>query len=185
MIVKKDLLDQALDGQPLDPMAVLREPLVVHEATPIFRVLEQFQTAPVRLAIVIDEYGGLEGIVTQTDLLEAIAGDLPDVEGEEPDIVEREDGSLLIDGTTPAHEAFSRLGLRPPRGRLPHHRRLRARTARPPAGGRRAVRLRGLAVRDRRHGRAADRQAAGEPGGGLTRHRCADLDFLVNGRFGP
>ena len=53
-----------------------------------------------------------EGIATQTDLLEAIAGDLPEAEGEEPDIVEREDGSLLIDGMTPAHDAFERLALK-------------------------------------------------------------------------
>lgn len=112
MVLKKDLLDQVLDGQTLDPMAVIREPLLVHEATPIFKMLEQFKQKPVRLAMIMDEYGSLEGIVTQTDLLEALAGDLPDVEGEEPDIVEREDGSLLIDGMTPAHDAFDRLGLR-------------------------------------------------------------------------
>ncbi|OZA00155.1 MAG: hypothetical protein B7X99_05195 [Rhizobiales bacterium 17-65-6] len=107
-----DLLDQVLDGKTIDPMAAIREPVIVHEATPIFRVLDQFKKAPVRLAIVIDEYGALEGIVTQTDLLEAIAGDLPDAEGEDPDIVEREDGSLLIDGMMPAHDAFARLGFK-------------------------------------------------------------------------
>lgn len=112
MILKKDLLDQVLDGRPLDPMAVIRDPMIVHEATPIFRVLEQFRKAPVRLALVIDEYGGLEGIVTQTDLLGSIAGALPESEGEEPDIVERSDGSLLIDGGMPAHEAFNRLEFR-------------------------------------------------------------------------
>jgi len=97
MVVKQDLLDQVLDDQPLDPVALVREPLMVHEATPIFKVLEQFKRTPVRLAIVLDEYGSLEGIVTKTDLLEAIAGDLAEMEGEEPDIVERADGSLLID----------------------------------------------------------------------------------------
>jgi magnesium and cobalt exporter, CNNM family len=112
MILKKDLLDQVLDGQPLDPMAVIREPLIVHEATPVFKILEQFKKAPVRLAIVIDEYGSLEGVVTQTDLLEAITGDLPDAENEEPDVVERDDGSLLIDGMMPARDAFVRLGLK-------------------------------------------------------------------------
>lgn len=110
MILKKDLLDQLLDRRALDPMAVMCDPVIVHETTRIFRVLEQFKKAPVRLAIVIDEYGSLDGIVTQTDLLEAIAGDLPDAEGEEPDVVEREDGSLLIDGMMPAHDAFARLG---------------------------------------------------------------------------
>jgi putative hemolysin len=111
MILKRDLLDQVLDGQPLDPTAVIRQPLVVHEAIRIFKVLEQFKKAPVRLATIVNEYGSLEGIVTQTDLLEAIAGDLADVEGEEPDVVEREDGSLLIDGMMSAQHAFDRLNL--------------------------------------------------------------------------
>lgn len=112
MVLKKDLLDQVLDGSSIDPMAVIRPPVVLHEGTLIFRALEQFKRAPVRLALVIDEFGGLEGIVTQTDLLEALAGDLPHAEDEEPDLVERSDGSLLIDGMMPAHEAFERLGLR-------------------------------------------------------------------------
>lgn len=121
MILKKDLLDQALDGQPLDPMAVIREPIVLHEGMPIFRVLEQFKRKPVRLAVIVDEYGAVEGVVTQTDLLEAFAGELPDVEGEEPAIVVCEDGALLIDGLTPAHDAFNRLGLRAPPGRGGFH----------------------------------------------------------------
>ncbi|MBN9435800.1 hemolysin family protein [Bosea sp. (in: a-proteobacteria)] len=112
MILKKDLLDQVLDGNSIDPMAVIRTPVVLHEGTRIFRALEEFKRAPVRLALVIDEFGSLEGIVTQTDLLEALAGDISHSEGEEPDFVEREDGSLLIDGMVPAHEAFERLGFR-------------------------------------------------------------------------
>ena len=143
MILKKDLLDQILDGKSLDPMAVVREPLIVHDATPIFRVLEQFKRAPVRLAIVVDEYGKLAGIVTQTDLLEAIAGDLPDVEGEEPDFVVREDGSLLIDGMAPAHNAFARLGFRSRigRGQLSHDRRVCPGPTRTSARSRRAFQI--------------------------------------------
>jgi CBS domain containing-hemolysin-like protein len=112
MILKKDLLDQVLSGQALDPMAVIRQPIAIYEGMSIFRVLEQFKAAPVRLATVLDEYGVLQGIVTQTDLLETIAGELPDVEGEEPGMVEREDGSLLIDGMMSAQDAFHRLGFR-------------------------------------------------------------------------
>jgi CBS domain containing-hemolysin-like protein len=112
MVVKKDLLDQVLDGKDLNPLAVIRQPIAVHEAMPIFKVLEQFKRAPVRLATILDEYGVLQGIVTQTDLLEAIAGDLPDVEGEEPEIIERVDGSLLIDGMMSALDVFDRLGFR-------------------------------------------------------------------------
>jgi CBS domain containing-hemolysin-like protein len=112
--------------------------------------------------MVVNEYGNLEGIVTQTDLLAAIAGHMPDVDGEESGIVEREDGALLIDGATPVMEAFQRLGLRP-RSTGAYHtiagfalRRFR----RLPKVGR-AFHLRRLALRDRRHGRTADRQAVG------------------------
>jgi CBS domain containing-hemolysin-like protein len=111
MVLKKDLLDQVLDGGKVKPMEVIRQPLVLHEGTSVVRVLDSFKASPVRLAIVIDEYGSLEGIVTQTDLLEAIAGDLPG-SGEDPEIVVREDGSLLIDAMMPAFDAFERLGLR-------------------------------------------------------------------------
>ncbi|MBB3133258.1 CBS domain containing-hemolysin-like protein [Rhizobium pisi] len=111
MVLKKDLLDQVLDGGKVRPMAVIKQPLVLHEGTSVVRVIDSFKASPVRLAIIIDEYGSLEGIVTQTDLLEAIAGDLPGAD-EEPDIIIREDGSLLIDAMMPAFDAFERLGLR-------------------------------------------------------------------------
>jgi putative hemolysin len=110
MVLKKDLLDQVLDGKKLDPMAIVKSPLVVHERTSVFRVLDMFKKAPVRLAIVVDEYGSLEGIVTQTDLLEAIAGDLAGTSEAEPDVVLRPDGKLLISGTMPAYDAFQKLG---------------------------------------------------------------------------
>ena len=112
MVLKKDLLDQVLEGKALDVMAAIRQPIAIPEQMTIFRVLEQFKRAPVRLATVLDEYGVLQGIVTQTDLLEAIAGELPEIEGEEPGIVERADGSLLIDGMLSAPDAFDRLGLK-------------------------------------------------------------------------
>ena len=112
MVVKSDLLAQVLDGSSLDPLAVIREPLLVPESTPVFSVLEQFKRAPVRIAIIVDEYGTLEGIVTQTDLLGALAGDLADVEGEDPDVIERPDGSLLLDGMMLAPAALERLQIR-------------------------------------------------------------------------
>ncbi|APO78513.1 hemolysin-related transporter-associated domain-containing protein (plasmid) [Rhizobium etli 8C-3] len=111
MVLKKDLLDQVLDGGRIRPMDVIKQPLVLHEGTSVVRVLSSFKASPVHLAIVIDEYGSLEGIVTQTDLLEAIAGELPGSD-EEPAIVVREDGSLLVDAMMPAFDAFEKLGLR-------------------------------------------------------------------------
>lgn len=121
MIVKHDLLHQVLDSHRPDPLATIRQPLVIPEGTPIFRLLERFHTTPVRMAMVLNEYGVLEGIVTQTDLLEAIAGHLPEAEDEAPDIVECEDGSVLIDGMTSAVEAFERLGLRRPAAESGYH----------------------------------------------------------------
>jgi putative hemolysin len=114
MVLKKDLLDQLLDGRKLDPMAVLTQPLVIHENISVFRVLDSFKSSPVRLAIVVDEYGTLEGIVTQTDLLEAIAGDLAGGYGDDPDFVMRPDGKLLIDGMMSAYDAFQQLGISEP-----------------------------------------------------------------------
>ena len=111
VVTKTELLNQMLRGGTLDPAAAAAAPLMVHEAMPIFKVLEQFKKAPVRLAVVVDEYGGIEGIVTQTDLLEALAGDLPEAPGEHPDVVEREDGSLLLDGMAPVHATLDRLHL--------------------------------------------------------------------------
>lgn len=112
IVVKQDLLDQVLDGKKLDPIAAIRDPLVVHESSTILRVLEQFKRSPARLALIVDEYGILEGIVTQTDILEAIAGNIPEEAGEEPEVVERADGSLLIDGMMAAPDVFDRLGIR-------------------------------------------------------------------------
>jgi CBS domain containing-hemolysin-like protein len=111
LVLKRDLLDQVLGGKAIDPASAVREPLVVPESASIFEVLELFKKAPVRMATIVDEYGALQGVVTQTDLLEAIAGELPDVEGEEAEILEREDGSLLIDGMMSAQAAFDRLGV--------------------------------------------------------------------------
>lgn len=111
VVAKKDLLAQVLAGHELDPAAAVGAPLLIHEGLPIFKVLELFKQAPVRLGVVVDEYGGLEGIVTQTDLLEALAGDMPSDDGDSPDIVERDDGSLLVDGLAPVNGVLGRLGL--------------------------------------------------------------------------
>ena len=109
MILKRDLLDQVLDGGMLDPIAAIVEPMIIPETMTILTLLEQFKKRPVRMALIVDEYGGLKGIVTQTDLLEAITGTLSEADNEAPEAAERADGSLLIDGMIGAEEAFARL----------------------------------------------------------------------------
>jgi putative hemolysin len=117
VVRKQDLLDQALEGRPLDITTCLRPPLAVPERISILRTLEVFRKNPVNTAIVIDEYGTVQGIVTRTDLLEAVAGRLPDVDGKpEPKISRRDDGAFIIDAATPVGDVVARLGLKEPRG---------------------------------------------------------------------
>ncbi|WP_029010468.1 hemolysin family protein [Azospirillum halopraeferens] len=105
------LLDRALRGQPFDLRAAMVDALIVHDGTPVIRLLELFREATVRMAVVVDEYGSVEGIVTVTDILESIAGDLP-VPGEARErAVRRDDGSWLLDGMTPIDEVEALLGL--------------------------------------------------------------------------
>ena len=116
IVRKQDLLDQSLDGHSLDITRSLQPPLAVPEQTSILRTLEVFRKTPVNTATIIDEYGTVQGIVTRTDLLEAVAGRLPDVDAKpEPKISRREDGSFLIDAATPVGDVIARLGLKEPR----------------------------------------------------------------------
>ncbi len=107
IIHTKHLFDQVARTGKFDIAASLRPPLVVHEATPVLGLLEMFRANPVHMAVVVDEYGVLEGIVTPTDILTAIAGELPeDVSDlEEAAAVRRDDGSWLMDGMLGIHEA--------------------------------------------------------------------------------
>ena len=84
VVRKQDLLNQVLDAPPLNVTKVLHTPLSLPERTSILRTLDLFKKTPVNTAVVVDEYGSVQGIVTRTDLLEAVAGRLPDVDVEAP-----------------------------------------------------------------------------------------------------
>lgn len=104
VVYKKDLLAEALAGGPLDIAAALKQPIVVPENAPVLKLLESFRGNPIHCAFVVDEYGSLQGLVTLTDIIEGIAGDLADVDAPHGGPVRRDDGSWLLDGDTDVHD---------------------------------------------------------------------------------
>ncbi len=108
---KEDILALCLDDKEFDLIHAVREPIAVHEGASILDTLAMFKRAPVDMVLVVDEYGGLHGIVTLTDLLEAITGDLPDAKHPEPEVKELEDGSFLVDGAMSIYDAQQRFDL--------------------------------------------------------------------------
>lgn len=95
-----DLLKDALSGRPLAVEQSLRPPLYIPEGVTTTHLLENFRKARQQCALIVDEYGELQGLVTLTDVLTSIVGELPTSDiHEELDIVVREDGSWLIDGS--------------------------------------------------------------------------------------
>lgn len=94
-----DLLKLALAGEKLDVERLLRPALYVPEGVSTTHLLESFRKAHQQCALIVDEYGELQGLVTLTDVLTSIVGELPSSDTEEEqDIVERADGSWLVDG---------------------------------------------------------------------------------------
>jgi putative hemolysin len=105
MVYAKDLLTDSLDGRPFDLEATLRPALYLPETITPLEAVEQLKVNRTDAALVIDEYGGFEGLLTIEDILEAIVGDIPEP-GElvESEAVQREDGSWLLDGMLPVDE---------------------------------------------------------------------------------
>lgn len=109
----KALLDAMLAGTTL-PLAAATHPApVLADNTSVLDAIAILRREPIGLALVVDEYGTLEGIVTAADVLAAIVGDVSDEAGEAParEVVRREDGSLLMDGMMPVDEVKAVLGL--------------------------------------------------------------------------
>ena len=108
----RDLWSQMVSGEEPDLTLLLQDALVIPEHITALRLLELFRTATTPLAVIMDEYGSVAGIITLHDLLEAIVGDLSTVDepDEEPGIIEREDGSWFIDGMLSAEELRELLG---------------------------------------------------------------------------
>ena len=95
-------------GQP-DLPSLAEPPLFVPETMTLMKLLEQFKRTHLPIALVVDEFGDVEGLVSFTDVISSIVGDLPTEPGEEPAIVQREDGSWLLDGAVDLDTALRTL----------------------------------------------------------------------------
>jgi CBS domain containing-hemolysin-like protein len=94
----RDLIRDIIQDGAINPERSIRQPLVVHESITALKLMEQLRQSSQAIAIVLDEYGDLEGMVTTTDILEAIAGEFPDEDDEKLTIDHADDGSLTVDG---------------------------------------------------------------------------------------
>jgi putative hemolysin len=112
IVLVRDLLANVLEGKPFDLKAVLRPAPAIHESTTALEALGMVRNAPVHVALVVDEYGSLQGIGTMKDITEAIVGTIRETEKpEEPECLRREDGTWLVDGLLPIPEAKHLIGL--------------------------------------------------------------------------
>ena len=105
VVQAKDLLDAFLDGAPFAVEAHVRPALVVPEGAHALQVIDILRRSPAHMAIVVDEYGGFQGIVTPADILETIVGGFEDASGlQQEGPVQRDDGSWLLDGSMSCEE---------------------------------------------------------------------------------
>ena len=110
VVQAKDILDRILDGGDLSVAAALKKPMVIPDTVTALDALERLKADPLGLALVMDEYGSFEGVVTAADVLQAIVG-----EGADPVPVPTDPaaphGALLLDGAMPVDEIKARLEL--------------------------------------------------------------------------
>lgn len=99
VVQSKELLAKCLGGETIDLTQSMRPPLYVPDSISAMQLLQMFRQTSVHLALVVDEYGDLQGLVTLNDVMEAIVGDISAAEAAEGDeAVQRADGSWLVDG---------------------------------------------------------------------------------------
>jgi len=97
----KDILTQSLAGQAFDLASLLRPALFLPEVATALETLERFKQESTHVALILDEFGGIQGMITHNDVLEAIVGYDPSQDAPaEPPMVRRADGTWLVDGLT-------------------------------------------------------------------------------------
>lgn len=115
----REVLAALVAGREVDIRATMKKAEIIPDQLDAMDALRKLQTAEVAMALVHDEYGHLEGLVTPSDILAALAGTFVSHrdEGDEPLVVEREDGSLLVSGAMPADALADRLEMTLPEDR--------------------------------------------------------------------
>jgi putative hemolysin len=111
VVQAKTLLDAVLEGRPLAIGAALRQPIVMPDTVTALDALERLRSDDLGLALVMDEYGSFEGLVTAHDLLEAIVGDPESAAPASDRGTEQDEGALILDGMMPVDEVKARLNL--------------------------------------------------------------------------
>jgi putative hemolysin len=111
IVQTKDLLGYCLTGQPFDLRAATRAPVYLPNTVTVLRVLEVFKASGEPMALVVDEYGDLEGLVTPSDILEALVGDIPGSAEADQRVVRRDDETWLVDGMMGLDELKQVLGI--------------------------------------------------------------------------
>lgn len=113
IVHSKDLLNASIDGLPLSIKTAMRTPLVVPDTTPVLRLLDQFKRVRQHIAIIVDEYGSVEGLVSITDIIESVTGELP-ARGRDmiAKPIRRRDGGWILDGMMPIDEVEDLTGLK-------------------------------------------------------------------------
>lgn len=87
--------------------SIMNEAMYVPENNSAYQVLEKFKQTKIHQCFIVDEYGSVQGLMTLNDILEAIVGDIPQEEDEDYEILEREDGSFLVDAQIPFYDFLS------------------------------------------------------------------------------
>jgi putative hemolysin len=105
VVKAKDMLALCLGDEEMNLTSVMKSPLFVPESRSALEVLEVFKSSATHLALIVNEYGSIEGLVTTNDILEAIVGDIAPANPQfESYATQREDGSWLLDGALPIDE---------------------------------------------------------------------------------
>jgi putative hemolysin len=108
----KDILTAEMSGQPFDLKPLVRPAMFIPETATALRALEMFRKSGEPMALVVDEFGDLQGAVTLTDILQSLVGDIAEPgELSSPSIERRPDGSFIVDGMTPLDQVHDLLNI--------------------------------------------------------------------------